>query len=248
MKRFDTDGATYSVVRTTAETTGFGAYGRGSIGSTASAAPKTSTPNNGLYRKGIKRGLDAFLIILSLPFTVPVIGLFAIALWLEGGSPFYTQPRIGRDGKTFRIFKLRSMVQNADQVLESYLAKDPEMRREWNELQKLRNDPRITPLGAIIRATSIDELPQLINVLIGDMSLVGPRPMMPEQRALYGDMKDYNAVRPGITGLWQVSARNESGFAARKAFDATYNQSLTFWNDFKVILKTVGVVCRRTGM
>lgn len=248
MKRFDANGATYTVVRTTAETTGFGAYGRGAVAATTSTAPKTTAAKNGLYRKGIKRGLDAFLILLSLPFTVPVIGLCAIALWLEGGSPFYTQPRLGRDGKTFRIFKLRSMVQNADQVLESYLAKDPEMRREWDDLQKLRNDPRITPLGAIIRATSIDELPQLFNVLIGDMSLVGPRPMMPDQAPLYGDMKDYNAVRPGITGLWQVSARNESGFAARKAFDATYNQSLTFWNDLKVIFKTVGVVCRRTGM
>lgn len=246
MKRFDAEGATYSVVRNTAETTGVGAF--------AQTAPKTSVTRKarasgfGLYRSGIKRGLDAFLVLLSLPFTVPVIGLCAIALWLEGGSPFYTQPRLGRDGKTFRIFKLRSMVQNADQVLETYLANDPAMRREWDELQKLRDDPRITPIGALIRATSIDELPQLFNVLKGDMSLVGPRPMMPDQLGMYGDVTDYNAVRPGITGLWQVSARNENGFSHRNGIDATYNRNLTFWNDVKIIFKTVGVVCRRTGM
>lgn len=244
MKRFDANTATAQVVRTTAETTGVGAF----AAEPAKVTATTGLTKGGLYRAGIKRGLDALLILLSLPFTVPVIGLCAIALWIEGGSPFYTQPRLGRDGKTFRIFKLRSMVQNADEVLESYLAKDPAMRREWDELQKLRNDPRITPIGALIRATSIDELPQLFNVLKGDMSLVGPRPMMPEQLPLYGDMTDYNAVRPGITGLWQVSARNENGFSHRNGIDATYNRNLTFWNDLKIIFKTVGVVCRRTGM
>jgi lipopolysaccharide/colanic/teichoic acid biosynthesis glycosyltransferase len=121
------------------------------------------------------------------------------------------------------------------------------MRREWDELQKLRNDPRVTPVGQFLRATSLDELPQLFNVLTGDMSIVGPRPMLPEQLAMYGDASAYEALRPGITGLWQISSRNDNGFSHRKSIDATYERDLTLMLDLKILFKTVGVVLRRTG-
>ena len=199
------------------------------------------------YRSAGKRALDFLLVLMSLPFTLPVIALCALALWLEGGSPFYTQQRVGRKGRAFSILKLRTMVRDADAVLARILADDPEMRAEWDSLQKLKNDPRITPVGAFLRATSLDELPQLINVLKGDMSLVGPRPMMLDQQEMYGDMRAYVAVRPGITGLWQVSARNGNTFVYRNEVDAAYERSLSFGNDATILAKTVGVVLRGTG-
>jgi len=200
-----------------------------------------------LYRHLGKRVMDVLFVLLTLPFSLPIIALSALALWVSGGNPFYTQERLGSAGKRFSILKLRTMVPNADQVLEEYLAKDPEMRREWDEIQKLRNDPRITPLGHLLRKTSMDELPQLLNVLIGDMSLVGPRPMMPEQLEMYGDATHYNAVKPGITGLWQVSARNSERFTYRNEVDSAYERSLTLKLDLTILFKTIGVVLRPTG-
>ena len=207
----------------------------------------TVMPRKGPYRLGGKRMLDILLVLASLPFTLPVIALCALALWIEGGRPFYTQPRVGRGGFAFSILKLRTMVRDADEVLEELLARDPEMRAEWDSLQKLKHDPRITPVGGFLRATSLDELPQLFNVLRGDMSLVGPRPMMVEQQRMYGNMSAYLAVRPGITGLWQVSARNGNTFAYRKEVDADYERDVTFAKDARIIAKTVGVVLRGTG-
>ncbi|MBM1687756.1 sugar transferase [Sulfitobacter geojensis] len=200
-----------------------------------------------LYRHIGKRILDILFVLLTLPFSLPIIGFAALALWFSGGSPFYTQDRLGAGGKRFSILKLRTMVPNAEQVLEEYLAKDPEMRREWDEIQKLRKDPRITPLGHLLRKTSMDELPQLFNVLFGDMSLVGPRPMMPEQLEMYGNAAHYNAVKPGITGLWQVSARNNERFTYRNEVDSAYVRSLTLKMDLTILFKTIGVVLRPTG-
>ncbi len=199
------------------------------------------------YRNMGKRILDVTCVLASAPFTLPVIGLCSLALWAEGGGPFYRQPRLGRDGKEFSILKLRTMVRDADKVLEDYLASDPAMRAEWDSLQKLKADPRVTRVGAFLRASSLDELPQLWNVLKGDMSIVGPRPMMPEQEDMYGDMRAYNALRPGITGLWQVSARNGNTFRYRNDVDAAYERSLSFGKDLQIMLKTIGVVLRRTG-
>lgn len=201
-----------------------------------------------VYAAAGKRALDIALVLLSLPLTLPIILLCAFALWLEGGNPFYWQARLGQGGRTFRLLKLRTMVQNADVLLARYLAEDPAMREEWNRDQKLRNDPRITRVGAFLRATSLDELPQLWNVLIGEMSLVGPRPMMPEQLSLYGDASCYVAVKPGITGLWQVSTRNEKGFSYRAQVDAAYCQTLSVSNDLMLMVRTVGVMVRRTGV
>ena len=213
----------------------------------AAFVEEMSEEKPGMYRSTGKRVLDVVAILLSLPFALPIIGLCALALWIEGGSPIYRQIRIGKDGKRFSILKLRTMVKNADQVLEDYLSKDPEMRAEWDALQKIKNDPRITRVGGLLRATSLDELPQLINVLKGDMSLVGPRPMMVDQAEMYGEMRAYEALRPGITGLWQVSARNGNTFCYRNEVDATYESDVTLRKDFAILLKTVGVVMRRTG-
>lgn len=200
-----------------------------------------------IYRHLCKRMIDILFVLLTLPFSLPIIGICALALWLEGGNPFYTQDRLGAGGKRFSIFKLRTMVRNADQVLETYLARDPAMRREWDQLQKLREDPRVTPFGRFLRMTSLDELPQLLNVLSGEMSLVGPRPMMPEQLEMYGDPRAYFALRPGITGLWQVSARNSSRFTYRNEVDDVYERALTLQMDFTILFKTIGVVLRPTG-
>tara|TARA_R110002049_G_scaffold23781_7_gene84829 strand:- start:43399 stop:44172 length:774 start_codon:yes stop_codon:yes gene_type:complete len=210
-------------------------------------AQTTAAPRAGLYGRFGKRVLDIVLIMLALPFALPVIALAALALWIEGGAPFYTQPRLGRDGNRFSILKLRTMVRDADAVLEGYLAANPAMRAEWDEIQKLKEDPRITPVGKFLRATSLDELPQLFNVLTGDMSLIGPRPMMPDQLDLYGDPSAYFALRPGITGLWQVSARNNNKFVYRNEVDAAYKRAFSFGMDMTILVKTVGVVLRRTG-
>jgi lipopolysaccharide/colanic/teichoic acid biosynthesis glycosyltransferase len=173
--------------------------------------------------------------------------LCVVALWIEGGNPFYRQDRLGRNGKRFSILKLRTMVRDADAVLEDYLARDPEMRREWDEKQKIINDPRVTRVGGLLRATSLDELPQLWNVFTGDMSLIGPRPMMPDQLSMYGDPAHYFALRPGVTGLWQISARNGNRFSFRNEVDAEYDKTLSITGDIAIIFKTVGVMLRRTG-
>lgn len=195
-----------------------------------------------------KRLLDIALIVFAAPVALLLIAVAAVLLWIEGGSPFYRQARLGRKGETFQILKLRTMVRDADRKLEAYLAADPKMRAEWDRTQKLRHDPRITPTGHFLRKTSLDELPQLWNVLRGDMSLVGPRPMLPEQLPLYGDAAHYFALRPGITGYWQVSQRNESAFAARTALDMAYLYDVSFAEDARILWRTVGAVVNRTGM
>ncbi|MBE1282094.1 MAG: sugar transferase [Rhodobacteraceae bacterium] len=199
------------------------------------------------YAKHGKRFLDLALILLALPVVVMVTLVCAAVLWLESGLPFYWQKRLGRNGRTFHILKLRTMVRNADAQLAQCLARDPALREEWETTQKLKNDPRVTRVGAFLRRTSLDELPQLWNVVKGDMSLVGPRPMMPEQLPLYGESQYYFAVRPGITGIWQVSARNESSFAFRYETDAEYHRTMSFRTDLKLLFRTIGVVLRGTG-
>ncbi|MEQ9261283.1 MAG: sugar transferase [Roseovarius sp.] len=211
------------------------------------APDAVAKPSRGVYRAAGKRALDIALVILFLPLYLPVIAVAALFLALEGGNPFYWQKRLGRNGEHFSILKLRTMVKDADAKLAALCAADPALKREWDETQKLAKDPRITPVGHILRRTSIDELPQLWNVLKGDMSLVGPRPMMPEQLPLYGPPRHYFAVRPGITGIWQVARRNQSSFAERAIHDAEYNRGLSFWQDVKLLMRTVGVVLRGTG-
>jgi exopolysaccharide production protein ExoY len=199
------------------------------------------------YTAGGKRALDLFALIVSAPFWLPLIAVTALAIWIvEGKAPFYSQLRVGRNGNTFRLWKLRTMVVDAEAKLEAYLAANPKARAEWDATQKLKNDPRITTLGAFLRKSSLDELPQLINVARGDMSLVGPRPMMINQRTLYGGHAYYR-LRPGLTGLWQVSKRNQSQFSERVRFDNIYYRVQSLRTDLLILLKTVGVVLRGTG-
>lgn len=207
---------------------------------------RTYTSPRGFYRRFAKRALDITLVLIAAPFVMIILLVLSALIALDGKSPIYLQRRLGRDGRVFRMWKLRSMVENADAQLESYLASNPEARDEWHRTQKLRNDPRITPIGAFIRKTSLDELPQLINVLKGDMSLVGPRPMMVEQRAIYPGTA-YYAMRPGITGMWQTSSRNETSFSERAIFDARYYRELSFGVDLTLIARTFRVVVQGTG-
>lgn len=201
----------------------------------------------GIYRRGVKRVLDLVLIALSTPVTVPMVALLVLLVAISsGGSPFYTQDRVGRGGKVFRLWKIRTMVRDSGRILEEYLAQNPERRREWDTHQKLDRDPRITWAGRLIRKTSLDELPQLWNVFTGDMSLVGPRPMMVSQQSLYhGDA--YYRLRPGLTGPWQISSRNDVSFRGRVKFDTDYERNLSFMTDVKIILGTVLVVLKATG-
>lgn len=199
------------------------------------------------YRATGKRVFDLALILLFLPIWVPVIAICALALWIEGGTPFYRQDRLGKGGKRFSILKLRTMVMDADARLARLLAEDADLKHEWDTTQKLKDDPRITPVGRFLRKTSLDELPQLWNVVTGEMSLVGPRPMMPEQLSIYGSPAAYFAMRPGITGVWQVSARNEDHFSLRANLDETYAQTVSFSGDISLLYRTMGVVMRQTG-
>jgi exopolysaccharide production protein ExoY len=204
-------------------------------------------PSHGLYARWFKRPLDVALVALAVPVVLPVIALAAVAVTLrDGASPFYAQARVGLGGRTFRMWKLRSMVPDADSRLEAHLDADPAARAEWDVTQKLRNDPRITPFGRLLRRSSLDELPQLWNVLTGEMSLVGPRPMMPAQRELYPG-RAYYRMRPGITGFWQTAGRHRTTFAARAEFDASYEQALSLRTDLALLARTIGVVAKGTG-
>jgi lipopolysaccharide/colanic/teichoic acid biosynthesis glycosyltransferase len=198
------------------------------------------------YARYGKRPLDILLVLLAAPFLLPVVLLLALVIWYNGEKPFYTQLRVGRSGRSFRLWKLRTMVGNADACLAEYLDANPEAKAEWDLTQKLKKDPRITSTGRFLRKTSLDELPQLWNVFRGDMSIVGPRPMMLDQATLYPGA-DYYHLRPGVTGLWQISDRNESSFAARAGFDARYANDLSLRQDAMIVAKTVGVVLRCTG-
>ena len=210
------------------------------------ADPLLDARSFGFYPNIFKRILDLIgVLLLAIP-AILIVGIFAILIALTGANPFYSQERVGKNGRIFRMWKLRSMVPNAKERLNEYLAQNPEARAEWDKTQKLKNDPRITKIGHFIRKTSLDELPQLLNVYIGDMSLVGPRPMMREQRTLYPGQAYYK-LSPGITGFWQVSERNETSFAERAYYDTSYLQQLSFTTDLRVLLKTVAVVLRGTG-
>ncbi len=205
-----------------------------------------SRPRGAVYRDHAKRALDVALVLVAALPVLSVLLVLAAVVALDGKSPIYLQKRVGRGGRIFHMWKLRSMVHNADALLADYLASNPEARAEWDRTQKLRKDPRITRIGHLIRKTSLDELPQLWNVLRGDMSLVGPRPMMVDQQEIYPGTA-YYALRPGITGFWQTSVRNESSFAERAKFDTDYLREVSLGTDIRVMLRTVSVVVNGTG-
>lgn len=184
-----------------------------------------------------------FLVILS-----PLFIYISIKVSRDGGSPFYGHERVGKNRKLFKCYKFRSMIKNSKEVLDELLAANPEAKAEWENDFKLKNDPRITPIGHFLRKTSLDELPQLWNVLKGEMSLVGPRPVVEEELLRYGNNANYYLMaKPGVTGLWQVSGRNDIDYATRVYLDSWYIKNWSLWYDIAIMFKTINVVLKRDG-
>jgi exopolysaccharide production protein ExoY len=197
----------------------------------------------------VKYVVDVALAVYSLVIMSPMLLMVAGILYLLQGWPiFIRHERIGKSGILFPCIKFRTMITNSDVVLERHLAANPEACAEWEATRKLKNDPRITPFGAYLRKTSLDELPQLLNVIRGEMSLVGPRPITLPEAKLYGaNFADYIRVRPGLTGLWQISGRNDVSYDMRVALDARYVANRTFWGDFVIMAKTIPAVVVSRG-
>lgn len=219
--------------------------------SEASSLPALSMTNRHTQRSAnfLKRALDLAIVstiaILFSPFLAVIAALVAVT---SKGPTFYGHSRVGKNGKRFKVWKFRTMVQNADQCLEKYLEEHPELREEWIAKQKLKYDPRITSIGRFLRATSLDELPQLWNVFVGDMSIVGPRPITTSEanryRSIFGH---YQNVLPGITGLWQVSGRNDTTYEERIELDLYYVENWSVWLDLYILACTIKTVLMREG-
>ena len=218
-------------------------------GRTASAPHDRRPLRLGAHERAIKRAFDIGGALIFFALFGPLYLLVALAVLISMGKPVhFWQNRVGSGGRRFRFYKFRSMVQNSDVVLDDFLSRNDMARTQWDTFQKLESDPRITPIGQVIRKLSLDELPQFWNVLIGDMSLVGPRPCMERQCSLYGKYwHEYCAMRPGITGLWQVSGRNRLSFAERVELDARYVNTWSLWLDFKILARTVRAVITTEG-
>lgn len=196
-----------------------------------------------------KYAVDFLLAACGILVLWPLILLlYVVLLTLQGKPVFIGHRRIGKDGVLFSCYKFRTMVRDADAALERHLAKYPAARVEWEQTRKLKKDPRITPLGAILRSSSVDEIPQLFNILKGEMSIVGPRPITLGEAEMYGArMNEYMSVRPGLTGLWQISGRNDISYGERVELDARYVAEQSLWGDFLIIVKTVPSVLLRQG-
>jgi len=196
-----------------------------------------------------KRALDIAIASAALLVAAPFFLIVSLMVRMDGGPAFYAHPRVGRLGTIFGCLKFRSMVVDSQARLEALLASDPDARAEWDATRKLKNDPRITRIGRFLRATSLDELPQLINVLRGEMAIVGPRPVtLTELDQYYGAAAaHYLTVRPGITGLWQVSGRSETSYDQRVALDVAYVSQPSLLADMRILLKTPVAVLSRRG-
>jgi undecaprenyl-phosphate galactose phosphotransferase len=209
------------------------------------------SPQDGLSNpisRAIKSCMDILVALLALIATAPLLLVISVTNLLDGGPILFRQQRVGAGGRPFYCLKFRTMVVDADTVLQAALAESPELAAEWAARRKLANDPRITRFGRFLRKTSLDELPQLINVLRRDMSLVGPRPIVENEIAFYGEhIAQYYATRPGLTGLWQVSGRSNTSYARRVQLDVWYVNNWTIWHDIAVLLKTIPAVFGREG-
>lgn len=196
-----------------------------------------------------KRVFDIIVVLLAVPVWLPLLGLLALLVKLDSQGPaVFRQDRLGSDNTRFTLFKLRSMVVDADDLLAEHLGECEEKLAEWHRTAKLQDDPRLTRIGGWLRRSSLDELPQLLNVLRGEMSLIGPRPIRDDERVLYGPVFDaYNRVRPGLTGLWQVSGRNDLSYDQRVALDEQYLATRSWWNEIRIAWRTVGAVLSRRG-
>jgi len=206
------------------------------------------SPHKNFYGLYGKRIFDIALALALLPLLLPLISVVWLLTRRDGGPGFFGQTRIGMSGQSFRCWKLRTMTVNAEAVLKKLFEENPEMAEEWRLTQKLKNDPRITKIGRFLRKTSLDELPQVWNVLKGEMSFVGPRPVLRDALERYGrNRRAYLSVRPGITGLWQVSGRNDVSYEQRIKLDVDYRSDMSLLTDIKLIAKTIGVVFKPTG-
>jgi Undecaprenyl-phosphate galactose phosphotransferase WbaP len=198
----------------------------------------------------LKDVMDLSIVIIGGLLSLPLIALIALLIKISSPGPvIYGQQRIGFRGSRFRAWKFRTMVRDADKVLDKYLAANPRLREEWEKNHKLQNDPRVTTkIGRWLRRTSLDELPQLWNVLLGEMSLVGPRPIVKAEISKYGESFDlYTKVLPGITGLWQISGRNNTTYAERVRLDSYYVRNWSPWMDLYILARTFKVVLRGEG-
>lgn len=206
------------------------------------------TPDRGIYRNGAKRLVETLLVLLTAPVTLPLVLLMALLVACDGGNPFFVQKRLGRNGRVFRIWKLRSMVVDAERRLAAHLEQDPAARDQWDSTQKLKQDPRVTRVGRLLRKSSMDELPQLLNVLSGEMSLVGPRPVVNAELDYYGASgKYYLATRPGLTGLWQISGRSDTTYAERVRLDRFYVANWGLLRDLRIVVMTVPAILMSRG-
>jgi len=196
----------------------------------------------------LKRVFDFFAAAFLLTIMSPLFAYVGYKVTRDGGSAFYGHERVGRNGKKFKCYKFRSMIINSQEVLENLLAADPVAKAEWDKDFKLKNDPRITRIGQFLRKTSLDELPQLWNVLKGDMSLVGPRPIVQNELSRYGANKEYYLMtNPGMTGLWQVSGRSDTDYDRRVYLDVWYAKNWSLWYDIAILFKTINVVVHHDG-
>ncbi|MCE3009347.1 MAG: undecaprenyl-phosphate galactose phosphotransferase WbaP [Proteobacteria bacterium] len=196
----------------------------------------------------VKRSFDILGALFGLGLLIPFFLLTALSIRKTPGPVLFAHYRVGRNGRLFKCYKFRTMVMNAEDVLKALLEKDPSLKAEWERDFKLKNDPRITHIGSFLRKTSLDEIPQLWNILIGDMSLVGPRPVTEAEVNIYGTSAQfYKAVRPGLTGLWQISGRNDTTYQERVTLDSWYVKNWSIWYDIVIILETINVVLRRKG-
>ena len=198
---------------------------------------------------GIKRTFDITCALIGAIFLIPLIVLVKLSYLIskDTKSMFYTQTRIGKDGKVFKLYKFRSMVNNADEVLKELL-KDPKYKKEWEEYQKFDNDPRITKMGNILRKTSLDELPQILNVLKGDMSVIGNRPYLPrEKKDMNGYFDEIVKTKPGLTGYWQVSGRSKNDFKTRLKLESYYSNHMSLKMDVKIFFETFSAVFGHVG-
>lgn len=202
----------------------------------------------GIYNKYIKRGIDIFLSLISLIILSPIFCIIAIAIKLDSKGPvFYKHKRIGKNGKIIYLYKFRSMYTDSKERLEMLL-KNPDIKREWEENFKLENDPRITKVGSFLRKTSLDELPQLLNILKGEMSIIGPRPVIDEELEKYGQNKDkFLSVTPGLTGWWACNGRSATTYEDRMKLELYYVENQSFVLDIKCFFKTITTVLNRQG-
>ncbi|WP_119255160.1 sugar transferase [Shinella zoogloeoides] len=196
-----------------------------------------------------KRSFDILVALAALVLLSPIFVLImALVKYSDGGRVFYGHRRIGYNGSTFRCLKFRTMAENGDALLQRYLDENPQAQEEWRETRKLQDDPRVTVVGSVLRKLSLDELPQLINILRGEMSIVGPRPVVEDELELYeASAVYYLRSRPGLTGLWQVSGRNDVSYAARVAFDTHYVRNWSLTSDLVIVARTIPAVCLSRG-